>query len=78
MTSEVESCGPESTYAYAEFKMESTLITEFDMVCNSSREVIQSFIESSRYLEISGLGAHDWVLLHVGPRTWQPRLWSPL
>ena len=47
MTSEVESCGPESTYAYAPFKMESTLITEFDMVCDKSREVIQSFMESS-------------------------------
>ena len=53
MTSEVESCGPESTYAYAQFKMGSTLITEFDMVCDKSREVIQSFIESSSYLETS-------------------------
>ena len=53
MTSEVESCGPESTYTYAQFKMVSTIITEFDMVCDKSREVIQSFIESSSYLETS-------------------------
>ena len=47
MTSEIESCGPESTYAYDQFKMQSTLVTEFDMVCDKSREVIQSFMESS-------------------------------
>ena len=52
MTSEVESCGPESTYAYAPFKMESTLITEFDMVCDKSREVVR-FIESSSNLGIT-------------------------
>ena len=45
MTSEVESCGPESSYAYAQFKMDSTLVTEFDMVCNKSREVVRSVIE---------------------------------
>ena len=39
MTSEVESCGPESTYAYADFKMNSTLVTDFDMVCDQAKEV---------------------------------------
>ena len=47
MTSEVESCGPESSYAYDQFKMDSTLVTEFDMVCNKSREVVRFVIESS-------------------------------
>ena len=52
MTSEIESCGPESTYAYDQFKMQSTLVTEFDMVCDKSREVIR-FIESSSNLGIT-------------------------
>ena len=45
MTSEVEACGPESSYAYDQFKMDSTLVTEFDMVCDKSREVVRSFIK---------------------------------
>ena len=52
MTSEIESCGPESTYAYDQFKMQSTLVTEFDMVCDKSREVSR-FIESSSNLGIT-------------------------
>ena len=43
MTSEVESCGAESSFAYGQFKMDSTLVTEFDMVCNKSREVVLIF-----------------------------------
>ena len=43
MTSEVESCGPESSFAYGQFKMDSTLVTEFDMACNKSREVVLIF-----------------------------------
>ena len=39
MTSEVESCGPESTFTYADFKMDSTLVTDFDMVCDQAKEV---------------------------------------
>ena len=43
MTSEVESCGSESSFAYEQFKMDSTLVTEFGMVCNKSREVVLTF-----------------------------------
>ena len=39
MTTEVESCGPESSFAYGPMIMESTLFTEFDMVCDKSKEV---------------------------------------
>ena len=46
MTSEVESCGPESSFAYGQFKMDSTLVTEFDMVCNKSREVVLIFFRT--------------------------------
>ena len=46
MTSEVESCGPESTYAYADFKMNSTLVTDFDMVCDQAKEVDSSSIQA--------------------------------
>ena len=47
MTSDVESCGPESTYVYDQFHMETTLVTEFNMVCNKSREVVRFLVESS-------------------------------
>ena len=46
MTNEVESCGPESTYAYADFKMNSTLVTDFDMVCDQAKEVDSSSIQA--------------------------------
>ena len=79
MTSEVESCGSESSFAYEQFKMDSTLVTEFDMVCNKSREVVLVFyLIKMRPWNISDLGAHDWFLLHAGPCTWQPGLWPPL
>ena len=77
MTSEVESCGPESTFVYDKFDMESTLVTEFDMVCNKSREVVRFLVESSSYpWNNSDMGAHGPVLLHAGPRSRQPGLWT--
>ena len=42
MTSEVESCGTGSSFAYSPMAMESTLLTEFDMVCDTSKKVVQS------------------------------------
>ena len=79
MTSEVESCGPESTFAYADFKMDSTLVTDFDMVCDQAKEVSDQVLYKL-ILEAahSDLGPDVLLLLHAGPRPGQPRLRTPL
>ena len=79
MTREVESCGPESTFAYADFKMDSTLVTDFDMVCDQAKEVLDQVLYKL-ILEAahSDLGPDVLLLLHAGPRPGQPRLRTPL
>ena len=54
MTSEVESCGPESSFTYGPMIMESTLFTEFDMVCDKSKEVCGMIFRRIK--------AHAWII----------------
>ena len=41
MTTEVESCGPGSSFTYSPMVMESTLLTEFDLVCDTYKKVVK-------------------------------------
>ena len=41
MTTEVESCGAGSSFAYSPMAMESTLLTEFDLVCDTYKKVVK-------------------------------------
>ena len=46
MTTEVESCGAGSSFAYSPMVMESTLLTEFDLVCDTYKKVARAEDES--------------------------------
>ena len=46
MTTEVESCRAGSSFAYSPMVMESTLLTEFDLVCDTYKKVVRAEDES--------------------------------
>ena len=79
MTTEVESCGAGSSFAYSPMVMESTLLTEFDLVCDTYKKVVRAEDESQLIPGYySGVDPFVLIFFHSWLRPRQPFLWLPL